>query len=153
MLIGNSLNETKLVNVPSCSFSIRCLSEWRNTNITEWAKLHTFWLCDGYRQEAQHSLRQGETLLEQINWWWAVIMAKGIECPRLGTPLHEGRWVWVDGARKVFWSRAIKRPRNGFFATTVPSPSSVLPSCVSQYFRQYKAFKVADDTSRLLAES
>ncbi len=40
-----------------------------------------------------------------------------------------------------------------FFATTVPLPSGVLPSCVSQYFRQYEAFEVADDTSRLLAES
>ncbi len=40
-----------------------------------------------------------------------------------------------------------------FFATTVPLPSSVLPSCVSQYFGQYEAFEVADDTSRLLAES
>ncbi len=40
-----------------------------------------------------------------------------------------------------------------FFATTVLLPSSVLPSCISQYFRQYEAFEVADDTSRLLAES
>ena len=39
------------------------------------------------------------------------------------------------------------------FATMVPLPSTVLPSCVSQYFRQYEAFEVADDTSRLLAES
>ncbi len=39
---------------------------------------------------------------------------------------------------------------------TVPlllGPSVVLPSCVSQYLRQYKAFEVLDDTSRLLAES
>ena len=41
-----------------------------------------------------------------------------------------------------------------FFATTVPLPSSVvLPSCLSNYFRQYEAFEVADDTSQILAES
>ncbi len=41
-----------------------------------------------------------------------------------------------------------------FFATTVPLPSSGLPSCVFQYFRLYaEAFEVADDTSRRLAES
>ena len=31
--------------------------------------------------------------------------------------------------------------------------SVVLPSCISQYLRQYEAFEVADDISRLLAES
>ncbi len=42
-----------------------------------------------------------------------------------------------------------------FFAIrpAVPLPSSVLKSCVSQYFRQYEALEVADDKSRLLAES
>ncbi len=41
------------------------------------------------------------------------------------------------------------------FLTTAVSMllSVVLPSCVSQYLRQYEAFEVADDTSGLLAES
>ena len=40
-----------------------------------------------------------------------------------------------------------------FLATTVPLLLSVvLPSCVFQYLRQYEAFEVADDASRLLAE-
>ena len=34
-----------------------------------------------------------------------------------------------------------------FLATTVPLILSfVLPSCISQYFMQYEAFEVADDT-------
>ena len=41
-----------------------------------------------------------------------------------------------------------------YLATTVPLLLNVvLPSCVSQYLRQYEAFEVADYTSRLLAES
>ena len=40
-----------------------------------------------------------------------------------------------------------------WFATMAPLSSSVLPSFVSQHFTQYEAFELADDTSRLVAES
>ncbi len=71
-------------------------------------------------------------------------------------PLREDRWVWVDAIlhRKSSDLWLLNAEEKVFLSATVSLLLSVvLPSCVSQYLRQYEVFEVADDTSRLLAET
>ncbi len=73
-------------------------------------------------------------------------MAKRQRIPRLGTPLHEDSIVHG----KSYDLELLNAEETVFLATNVPLLLSVvLPSCVSQYLRQYEAFEVADSSLKV----
>ncbi len=69
--------------------------------------------------------------------------------PVIGTPLHEDSIVHGKSSDLEL----LNAEETVFLATTVPLLLRVvLPSCVSQYLRQWEAFEVADDSLKVASK-